>query len=171
MFSNSGVKNGVFLGLAILVFSLGCYFYNPKTLINSVALFVYVIILFFMYRSTSEEKRINEGYLSFGEALKVTFLTYTIGTLIHTIFTYVMFNFIDPSLNELMREVSIESAEFFAELIGNEAEMEQVYDQLEKQDITMSFSVVFFNYLIGLIIPGFIFALIISAITKKVPEN
>lgn len=169
MFSNSGVKNGLFLGIAILIFSIGCYFYNPKTLINSIALLVYILIIYFMYRSAADEKRLNEGYLSFGEALKVTFLTYVIGTLIYSIFTYVMFNIVDPSLNDVMREVSIESAEYVSELLGNEADMDQVYDQLEKQDLKMTFSMVFFNYLIGLIFPGFLFALIMSAITKKMP--
>jgi len=171
MFKNSGVKNGILLGAASIIFSLVCYIINPKWMLNGVAFLGFIIIIYFMYRSAAEERKSNEGYLSFGEALKVTFLTYIIGNLLISIFTYLMFNLIDPSLNDVMREVSIESAEFFMSLVGGEDQVDQVYDQMESQNVQMTFSMVFLNYLVSLIFPGFVFALIISAIMKKTNSN
>lgn len=121
-----------------------------------------------MYRSAVEERKINEGLISFGEALKVTFITYIIGTLIAAIFMYVMFNLVDPSLNDVMKEVTMETAESVAKLLGGEDQIDHMYDQMENQDIKMTFSTVFINYLFALIVPGFVLSLIISAITKKV---
>ncbi|MEM9545757.1 MAG: DUF4199 domain-containing protein [Bacteroidota bacterium] len=172
MFANSGVKNGILLGIVYLVYSQVCYMINPKWILNAVAFFGYVLIIFFMYRSAVEEKRNNEGFLSFGEALKATFTTYVIGTFFYASYIYLMFNVFDPSLQDTMREVSLETAEYFANLAGgNEEQMDLVHDQLEDQEFQMSFSLSFLNYLIGLIFPGFVLALVISAITKKVNDG
>ena len=171
MFANSGIKNGVFLGVGSILFSLICYMINPKWMLNGVAFLGFLIIIFFMYRSGVEERKKNEGYLSFGEALKVTFLTYIVGTLLSSIYMYLMFNVIDPSLHDVMREVSMDNAEFFAKMLGGEDQLDQVQDQLENQNIEMSLSMVFLNYLVGLIFPGFVFALVISAITKRTDSN
>lgn len=168
MFKNSGVRNGVYLGVASIVYSHVCYLINPRLMLNVASLFVYVIVLYFMYRATVDEKAQNEGYLSFGEALKVTFLTYVVGTFISSIYVYIMYNVVDPGLMEVAREVSIESAEFVTKLLGgNEEQLDQMYDQLESENLEMSFSMIFLNYLISLIIPGFIIAIIMSAIRKN----
>lgn len=167
MLKNSGVKNGLFLAIASIIFSHVCYMINPKMLLTGVAYLSFIITIFFMYRAAAEEKKLNEGFLSFSESLKVTFLTYTIGGLFGAIYIYLMFNVFDTSLNDVMREVSIEQAESLAELFGAEDELESLPDQMEQQNIQMSFSMVFLNYLVSLIFPGFIFALVISAITKK----
>lgn len=168
MFANNGVKNGIYLGIASIVFSHVCYLINPKMLLNGVAFLGFLIIIFFMYRSAVEERRLNEGMLSFGEALKVTFITFIIGSLISSIYVYLMFNHIDTSLNEVMKEVSLDNAETIANLMGTEDQIELMHDQIESQNIQMSFSMIFLNYLVSLIFPGFVFALVISAITKKV---
>ncbi|MDF1695583.1 MAG: DUF4199 domain-containing protein [Saprospiraceae bacterium] len=167
MLNNTGVKNGLFLGLASTVYSHVSYMINPKMLLTGVAYLAFIITIYFMYRAAAQERKLNEGILSFGEALKVTFLTYTIGGLIGAIYIYLMFNVIDPSLNDVMREVSVEQAESVAKFLGAEDQLDSLPDEMEKQNIQMSFSMVFLNYLVSLIFPGFIFALVISAITKK----
>ncbi len=171
MFANSGVKNGIILGVASIIFSHICYLIDPKMMLNGVSFLGFFIVIYFMYRSAVEEKRMNEDLLSFGEALKVTFLTYIIGNLIGSIYIYLMFNFFDPALHDVMKEVSIDNAEFFVKLLGGEDQLDQVHDQIESQDIQMSFSMVFLEYLVSLIFPGFVLSLIIAAITKKANTN
>jgi hypothetical protein len=167
MLSNSGVKNGIFLGVASTLFSHICYMINPKMMLNGVAFLGFLIYIFFMYRSAVEERSKNEGLLSFGEALKVTFITYIIGSFVSTIYMYLMFNVIDPGLYDVMKEINMDNAEFFTKLLGGEDQLDQVQDQIENQTITMSFSMLFLNFLVSLIFPGFVFSLIISALTKK----
>lgn len=167
MFKNSGVKNGLLLGLVSTIYSHICYMINPKMLLTGVAYLSFIITIYFMYRSTADEKKINEGLLSFGEALKVSFLTYVIGGFIGAIYIYLMFNVIDPSLVDVMKEISIEQAETIAKFLGAEDQLENLPDEMDKQNLAMNFSMVLMNYLFSLIFPGFIFALVISAITKK----
>ena len=167
MLKNNGVKYGLILGVATVAFSVICYLINPKMILTGIAYLAFLIPIFFMYRSSIAERKQNEGLLSFGEALKVTFLTYVIGTFISYVYTYLMFNVFDPSLIDLAREVAIEDTETIAKWMGIEAELDDLPDELDNQDISMGFSMIFMQYLVGLIFPGFVFALIISAITKK----
>jgi len=168
LFANSGVKNGLLYGIISIIFSHVCYMIDPKMMVNGVAFFGFLIPIYFMYRSAVEERGKNEGLLSFGEGIKVTFLTFVIGSLLGTIYTYLMFNVFDTGMHDVMREVSYDNAEFFAKLLGNEDQLDLMHDQIDSQNIQMTFSVLFFNYLVSLIFPGFILALIISAITKKI---
>ena len=167
MLKNTGVKNGLIFGVVSLIFSHVCYMINPKWLMTGVAYLSIIITIYFMYRSAVEERRNNEGLLSFGDALKSTFLTYIIGTLISAVYIYLMFNVFDTSLNEVLREISLEQGEMVAKFLGAEDQLDTLPDELDNQNIQMNFSMIFMQYLVGLIFPGFILALVISAVTKK----
>ena len=167
MLKNTGVKNGLIFGVVSLIFSHVCYMINPKWLMTGVAYLSIIITIYFMYRSAVEERRNNEGLLSFGDALKSTFLTYIIGTLIGAVYIYLMFNVFDTSLNEVLREISLEQGEMVAKFLGAEDQLDTLPDELDNQNIQMNFSMIFMQYLVGLIFPGFILALVISAVTKK----
>ena len=167
MFKNSGVKNGIILGVASIIFAHVCYMINPRWLLTGIAYLSILITIYFMYRSAIEERRQNEGFLSFGDALKSTFLTFVIGSLFGAIYFYLMFNVIDPSLNDVMREISLEQGEMVAKFLGAEEQLANLPDELENQNIQMNFSLIFMQYLVSLIFPGFILALVISAVTKK----
>jgi len=144
---------------------------NPRMLFSGVALLAYLISIYFMYRSAVEEKSKNGGFLSFKKALNVTFSTIVIGNFIGAVYIYLMLNHFDPTLGEVMRDVTAENAEYIMKLLGGEDQLAQVQDQVESPNIEMSFPIIFRNYLHGLIFPGFVLALIISAITKNQNSN
>jgi small-conductance mechanosensitive channel len=172
--TNHGVQNGIFAGLVGVVLYLLYWFINPNLLFNMtlgliVGLGVYA---FFMWRAGSATKEDNSGYLTFKQALKPTFLTFVIGSLIAVIFTYLLYNFIDPTLNDLLQEKSIEMAEKAAKMFGADEEaLEQIREQVEAKGVSMSIGQIIQQYLVGLIFPGFILALIVSAIIKKNPPQ
>lgn len=167
MFNKPGVKNGLLTGVTILIFSHVCYMFNRSMIITGLAYVTYLIPIFFMFRAAKEEKKLNEGLLSFGEALKVTFLTFVIGFFFYALYTYIMFNVVDPSLMDLTKEISINQAEMVGEYFGIEDQLENLPEEIDKQDLKMNFNMVLMNYLVALIFPGFIYALIVSSITKK----
>lgn len=167
MFKNPGVRNGLFLAIAYIVFTHISYLINPKSIFNFFQYLAFFITVFFVYRSAVEEKRRNEGMITFSEALKVTFLTYAIGGVIWAIYYYLLINVIDPSLNDVAREVTLELTEGMVDMMGAEDQLDGLEDQLDEQNMTMTFPLIFMNYLVSLIFPGFILALIISAIIKN----
>ncbi len=171
MLTNPGVKNGILLGVVALIFAHVRYMIDPKMLFNGVSLLTYPLIIYFMYRSTVDEKNKNEGLLNFKKALNVTFSTIVIGNFIGAIYMYLMLNYFDPSLGNIMREVTIENAEFIMKLLGGEDQLIQDQDQITSQNTEISFPIMFRTYLRSLIFPGFVLALIVSAITKNVSSN
>ena len=164
---NTGLKFGIYLGVFLSLYSLFSYLINPKWMFTGAAYLTFLFPIIAMYFAAREERTKNEGLLSFGEGLKATFLTYVIGKLIHTIFIYLMLNHIDPSLMEVMKEVSIEQAEWVAGIVGAEEQLDDLPDKLDEQAFEMNFSLLFMDYLMSLIIPGFLLALVIAAITKR----
>ena len=54
---------------------------------------------------------------------------------------------------------------------GNEEAVEQAIEEIENRGVSMTLGTIIQNYLVGLIFPGFILALIVSAIVKKNPPE
>ena len=172
--NNPGVQNGIFVGLIVIVYNLVAWFINPELLFNWILGLVIGIGLYvyFMWRAGNAEKMENGGYLTFKQSLKPTFLTYVVGSLIGIIFTYILYNFIDPTLNDMMLEKAIEMGEKMVKMLGgNEEAIEKAREEVENRGASMTIGTIIQQYLIGLIFPGFILALIVSAIVKKNPPE
>lgn len=168
---NNAVKNGVLYGLASMALSFILYFIDRKLMFHmgiGLGVGMFLMPLAFMIKAALDERKANDGSLSFGEGLKVTFLTFAIGFLISSIYSYVMINFLDPSLKETLYETSMEAAESMIEFFGGDQEaIEQARDNATPDDVVPTLSATFLNYLVYLIFPGFIYSLIVSAIFKR----
>jgi len=169
---NNAVKYGIYSGVASVLFSMVLYFINPSLMFGMAAWIGLLIPVYFMYKAATEEKMENDGYLSFGEALKATFLVAVIAFLISTLYSYVLINFIDPSLVDTIKQQSVEAAEKVAGMFGGDEDvLEEMRDQMDEQNFAPTLASSLMSYLFTLIIPGFPMALIVSAITKKNNEN
>lgn len=164
---NPAIKNGLFLGFGIILLYLVLYFISPDALINFSSWAAFILYIYFMYRSAVEERALNGNVLSFGDALKASFLTYVIGALIAVLFSYVLYNFIDPGLVDIAQEKVAEAMEKMSGLLGEEAQ-EEMEAALEESMDKMNYSLptLLQGYVFSLIF-GFIIALIIAAITKR----
>ncbi len=169
-----GINNGLIAGLVGIVLYLAYYFINPELLFNPwLGLVIGLIVwIYFMRKAGVDTKADNGGFLTFKEALKPTFLTYVVGSLLSVAFSFILFNLIDPSLNDLMQEKSIEMAENMMKTFGaGEEQIEAAMEQMEDQDQSMTIGRVLQTYLVGLVFPGFVLALIISAVIKQKPAE
>ena len=165
--NSNAIKYGVISGIVSIIFSMALYFINPKMMFGGLAYLGMLIPVFFMWKASNDEKKINEGYLPFGEALIISFIVVAIALLISSIFTYILINFIDPSLVDVIKEISIEAAEKVAGIFGaDEDSLDEMRDQMDEQDLRPTIFTTLFNYL-GSLVVGFIIALIVAAIVKK----
>jgi len=98
-------------------------------------------------------------------ALKPAFLTYLIGNLIYVLFYYVLFNFIDPGLEEVQKELTMDAMEKIGGLLGEDG-MEAAIEQIENQDFSFGLGKALWTFAFSLIFPGFVSAAIIAAIMK-----
>lgn len=135
-----------------------------------------IIVIGFLYLSLKETRYLQEGFLSFGEGLKASVLTYMIGTLIGVIFTFLLVNYIDPDLLVLIKESATAMSDDVTNWMGNlagmpEEELEKVKEdmeaELESQNLgSFSVGIAILTWLQSLI-GGVILSLIMSAFMKK----
>jgi peptidoglycan/LPS O-acetylase OafA/YrhL len=125
--------------------------------------FIPVIVAVFALKKAKKE---NDGFLEFREALKISFGVLVFSTLATSIFSYLLYHYIDPPFGERMVQLTIEKSQQFMEKLGtpqdaiDKAVKEMTFDNL------FSFKKVFQGFMFGCIF-NFIIALIIAAIMKK----
>ena len=168
---NAGVKNGLIYGVLSIILTLVMYMVNPKLMMDwKVSLLVgFGVSLFFMINAAREEKSLNDGILTYGEALKTTFTVLAVGGILGTIFAYILFNFIDPSLNDMMQQNIVETTESMMKWLGApEEEIDKAIEKLEENPASFTPGTAALQY-IQMLFLGLIYALIVSAFVKKNP--
>lgn len=118
----------------------------------------------------SKTKRELNGVFSFKEAFTTYFIMALIGILISTTFSIILFNFIDPSLKETIKELTIKSVVSMMEKFGGKAK--DVNEAIKKIQETDQFSIAsqLKGIATGLVVSS-IFGLILAAIFKTNTAN
>jgi ABC-type antimicrobial peptide transport system permease subunit len=106
------------------------------------------------------------GFLEFREALKISFGIMVLTSLFTTVFSYVLFNFIDTAFAESFMQVMVERTQKWMENFGTP--QDQIDKAIKKMMTENQFSGpnLFKSFMIGCIV-SFLIALIIAAIVKK----
>jgi len=178
----TALKYGIILGVVSILSTLAMYLINPELLFNmKIGLAVGLIFtIAILVLALKEERKINEGILSFGDGLKTTFVAYAIGSLFSALFMYTLMNHIDPSLIDRGVEYGQDIAEatlnYTADMFDMpESEKDKALEEIRSPEAVaqmrsnFGFSSNMINFLIILIFPGFLYWLIIPAIMKKDP--
>ena len=180
---NPAVKYGVYYGAVLILLSIISWqlipsIHYPTTMKQAGvgSLLSLIVVIGFLYLSLKETRYLQEGFLSFGEGLKSSFLTYMIGTLMGTIFCFLLLNYIAPDLLTLQKESGIAMASDMANWMGElagmpEEELESLNEDMEAEIELQnlgSFSVgAAILAWLGSLIGGLLLSLIMSAIMKK----
>lgn len=167
---NPAIKNGVIAGLFLVLGSLIPYFIDPTLYLNPWIQFsLFIVYIVFMTKTGNEVRALNGGHISWGEAFKPIFLTGFIAAFMGVVFQYVLFNFLDPSVWELQKQLSLE---VFDSLIesgwANEEDLEADIEKIENSVFTIVEALKAFG---GGCLMGLIPSAIIAAIVKKDNPN
>jgi hypothetical protein len=163
--SNPILIYGVIAGLAICVLSIILYLMGSGPFL-SYAWFNYIILIVIAVLAGLAKRKANNGYLPFAEALKTVFGTMVLAMLIQTIFNYVLFNYIDVSFGEAMKQASIDKAEEMMQSLNVPQDtIDKEIDKASKENPN-SLVNLFMGFGIFAII-SFIISLIIAAIIKR----
>jgi len=167
---NPIIKNGVFAGLAGILLMLVLYLAAPSMMTSPwISLVSFAIIIIFMVMAVSNFKAQNNGFASFGEALLQSLGVAGVATIIGSIFSYLLYNVIDPGLVDVLKEASIAQIESMEGLIGEEG-VDKALDDLENQEFTFGFGKILFGAISAMVI-YLIISLIVAAITQKKPKG
>ncbi len=166
-----GMKWGIIAGIGIAISSLLLYLVDAVTYFEYYAYPLVIICILCMVLSATEEKKLQNGFITFNELLNNTFSAFVIATLIYHIFVYALYHFVDPTLAETQKRMSLEAAPAF-ESIFNEEQMETFIRELKNRSFMPTIGQTFLTMAGSLIFPGIIIAAIISGIMKNnKPEN
>ncbi|MGJ8742887.1 DUF4199 domain-containing protein [Polaribacter sp.] len=160
------VKNGVMLGVASIILSLVMFatgtHLDPhwSNSLISAALFIGLIFL-----GTKQFKEANNGFMSWGEGVKVGVGIAIVAGLIVVVYNYIFMNFISPDFMSQMMEIQNQK------LLESGMTEEQIEATNEMGKKFQSPAIMAAMGIIGYAIGGFIIAAITSAIMKKSEEE
>lgn len=163
--SNPSIKYGVYAGVIMIVLDLILYLVGEKVFLMASSYLALPIIIGAMIYSAKEYKSANGGFGSFRELFTASWLSYLIGGLIITFFTYILYNFIAPSLIETTIQISAEAMEKAKGLLSEEA-YEKAMEQLDGTKNPMGLSSMFLGLLMKYAFAA-IPAMIVAAVMKK----
>ncbi len=158
----NGVAYGVILGFVSILITTIVYSVDINLFLSGWTTFVKVTaFLTIMILLLSKTKKELNGFFSFKEAFTTYFIAASISLLLATLFEIILFNLIDPSLKDSIKEMSLKFTVNLMEKIG--AKQSEINKAIQKVQETDQFSIGqlfqgYFIYLVMASIPGLILA-------------
>jgi hypothetical protein len=129
------LRYGIYYGLVSIVFSLLSYYVMPFGFGMQILIGL-VIMTAFLILSGKAQRNENRDIMSYGEALKTTFLTGFSGSAISVLFSIILINLIDPGLTEKLAEMSVDAARSMMETFKMpEDQMAEALEKAEEQSL------------------------------------
>lgn len=169
---SNAVNYGLYLGLYLSLYTIIGYAINLGLLVNFwvMLLIIPLGIITFGIITTTKNKSLNNGYLSFKEAFSSYFITVAIGIMISTLLTVIIFNFIDPDAAIETKNILISNTESM--MTGMGAPIEAIAKNIEKIENQDTFSIgTQFKSLAQSLVVFAIIGLIVAAAMKKSNPN
>lgn len=172
---NSTLKNGVSAGLITAIILVGLHFLNFELGQNFSIQLAYglLIPIVFMVFAIKAERENQEGFISFGEALKTSFFVYMICAIIVAVVQFGLFQTYTDEHWNIISELQMENTKGMMEMMGvDEVAMDESLEETMSPEflkesssgIGIQMFAILGNAFIGLLI-----ALVISAIMKRNP--
>jgi hypothetical protein len=120
---NEGTKYGLICGLTAVLVMFGSWAagLNIFTAVQFYSAFIpYMIIIIFL--GGFQLRKQNEGFLSFAESLKFSFMAYVVAAVIIAVATYLLYNIIDKELTVKSGQIALEKTRVFMEKMGAKEE-------------------------------------------------
>lgn len=165
------IEMGLYLLLISVLYLVIAYAVDPGLFTNiwgGIAIFILNMVLIAM--SPFRVRKMNGGFITFQHAFTAVIITFLVAIIPYNLVNYVLFNFIDPAMAEVVKEKSIEMTISMMESFGAPQEaMDEGIKEIMETD----------QFALGTILEGLlkafmffaVYGLIIAAIAKRKPEN
>jgi len=158
------ISNALILSAISIAFNLLLYFldmhYQQSQEAGIVGIIIMIAILIYAF---IQFKKLNEGYLSLSEALKIGLGISLVAALIGVVYTYILTEFLDPGMMDKALDFQIEKMRMENPEITSDqiAGMREMQEKFSSPLIRSAFQI------IGSLFIGFIISLIGGLIIKK----
>lgn len=155
-----GIRTGILVALVLIIFSMIIQFtgMSTNTLISSFSNVFYILGIIWAHKTFKET---GDGFMTYGQGLGLGVIVSGVAGVISVFFTYLYIKLIDDSMLGKM----LEQARVDMEQKG--IDDDQIEQGLAVTQKFMTAEMILMMGILGAIFMGFIFSLIISAITKK----
>ncbi|MFN9582130.1 MAG: DUF4199 domain-containing protein [Bacteroidota bacterium] len=166
-----GLKWGLISGLAGIILYTLVYAINRGYLVSfGVGAFMLLVSILLLIYPIYLYRKENGGLLTFKDAFLLSILIFAGSSLLSTIYQFMLYNVIDPTLPEFIKNSTIEKTVAMMEKFGADQEaVDKTLEELNNQDFNFSGSRLGQSYLLGLLFGAFI-SLIVAAIFRKQPK-
>jgi phosphatidylglycerophosphate synthase len=171
---NHGLKYGLILGFIQIAIMLLLYIVDKALMVKWwIAIVSLVLLIVMLVMAVKSYKKQQNNTINFKDAFVLTLIVGVSALILNLIFNYLLYNVIDPSLPEFIKQKAIENTMSMMEKFGaDENAMNKALEQLETQDFSQGPSKLGMQLIWGVVFDA-IFALIIAAImrTKQKPVD
>ncbi|MFT4761361.1 MAG: hypothetical protein ACI9XO_003370 [Paraglaciecola sp.] len=165
---NKAIQFGLYSGILIVIANIILYLVGPRNMINYGGYIGWAIHLLFMFVANKNYRESLGGAMTFKEGFKNAWQIFAVASIFEGFFAYVLFNFVDSSLYELVRQTGIELAAWSCELSNVDPCLAlQDAEKVNVDDLKLTIATTLFSTAYRLLIPGALFAAVISAMTKR----
>lgn len=165
---NPAVKYGLIYAVSTILLSLVLIYTNPGLVVNYVTILpIFGLFIFFFALACREYRKKANGTISYGECIKIAVQMILIGFICSILFNYLLYNFISPDLEDVIKEHVITNTENMYDGLVPVEELDKIIEDMEN-----NFEMNFAHLSIGGLTNAFflfIISLIASVFLKKNP--
>lgn len=165
---NPSVKYGLLGAGVLIVFYLLLWVLDPIYYFKF-GLLSFFITIYILYLAIKEARIISGGFISFAEAFKTSFTTMVIMSAITLVFGILLFKVIDPGLVDVQKQFSMEFTQWWLDTLGAGEMSDDIIDQIEDQDHSVSIGRMVLGYFTGLIWWAILSAIMALIMKRKDP--
>lgn len=170
---NPGVKWGFIAGVVLILLNVVTWKAGPQVLFsfwNSISQLALLII--FAVLAGRERKKQVGPYIGFKTVIKPVYTTFILSMLMVTVYQFVLYKYIDPSLSAAMKADTLAFTErTMRSLNAPQDIIDQQVESIKATDFTVSFTKSFLDYLRIVIFYFAVAAIIALVLRKKAPEQ
>ena len=156
---------GLLYGAANIAFTVILYLGGVKMFMSPVAYLGILIPIGFAVLTAAQQKKLQGGYLEFGEGLKHVFKAMVIGLFLSMVFEYVLFHYIDVPFNQALNQATAQELE---KKLQGSMPQEKIDEMVEKIGSIDKYSLKIQSLTFAIrCIVHFVLALIVAAIMHR----
>lgn len=167
----NGLNFGIIVGVLSILATTIIYVIDIKMFVSFwVGIPLFLVNLIIGIIAVAKTKKGLNGFISFKEAFSVYFFALALGSLIGMVYTYLLFNIIDPSSKEVLMDAAVEKTVEMMQNFG--AKTGDIKRTVEEMQLTDNFSIVsqLKSYLGSLVFTIVIGLIVAAAFKKNKPE-
>lgn len=171
IFEKPMIKWGLFLGGVNVLYILLLYIIDVSLLVSYWnSLVSLALSVAFMVLACREERTNNGNTLMYGNAVVLGIGVGVIASILGVAFNGILYNVIDPTLAETMKELTIEKTASMMEGFGaSEADIEKALENMDTRAFEQDFRSMATALMVSALFSAFL-ALIIGAFMKRTPD-